>query len=204
MATSSNPELYGLNEAELSLIDTNNPTYWWDLNDQSKIDESNSAFEYINYTPDSTVAGTTFQAGPQTFTFTIRDKERYLVPHKAFFEIQVTLTKADDTAAQTAGFTNPIAHVLFSACSYSINNTMIENTDAHYPYSALVRGLVGKTRSWINTQGTMEGWALDAATSSGDINLNLNRQLTNANRLNYSLVGESASTGFKYKDSQKD
>jgi len=192
----SKPELYGLTAEDLALVDNNNPTYWWDLDEQSRIDESNTAFEYINYPPETPVAGTTFQAGPSSFTFTIRDKERYLVPHKAFFEIKVRITK--ENATQIVALNNPCAHVLFESCSYSINNTVIDRTDKHYPLSTLVRGLVNKTRSWINTQGTMEGWALDGATSNGDVNINLNRALTNT-RLNYCIIGETTDAGIRNK-----
>jgi len=195
----SRPELYGLTEAELSLIDNDNPSYWWGIDEVSKIDSSNSTFEYINYTPDQSVAGTTFQQGPDTFTFTIRDKERSILPHKAFFDIKVSLTRAASTDAELAGFSNPIAHVLFDACSYSINNTVVETTDKHYPYSALVRGLVGKTRSWINTEGFLQGWALDGLTGAGDVNINLNRTVQAATRHNYSIYNETSTVGIRNK-----
>jgi len=68
----------GLTDAEYGLIDDNNPTYWWDLDEQSKIDSSNSAFQYINYDPDETVANTTFQAGPTVFKFTLRATQSFL------------------------------------------------------------------------------------------------------------------------------
>jgi len=195
MSTTLKPELYGLTETDLSLVDTNNPTYWWDLDEQSKIDSSNSRFEYINYTPESTVADTTFQQGPSTFTFTIRDKERYLVPSKAFLEIDVTITVV---ANEYVALNNPCAHVLFDKCRYSINNTVIDRVDQNYPYAALVRGLVNKTRSWMNTQGSMEGWALDGATASGDVNINYNRALTTT-MLNYSIIGETSDGGIRNK-----
>jgi len=121
------------------------------------------------------------------------------VPHKAFLEIQVTLTKHGATADQLAGFTNPIAHVLFSGARYSINNTSIEYIDNHYPYSALVRGLTSKTRSWINTQGAMEGWALDGATSAGDVNINLNRNVNDATSINYAYVSDTTNAGIRNK-----
>jgi len=192
----SKPELYGLTEADLALIDNNNPTYWWDLDEQSRIDESNTAFEYINYPPETPVAGTTFQAGPTTFTFTIRDKERYLVPHKAFFEIKVTIEKA---AGQLVALNNPCAHVLFDKCAYSINQTVIDRTDKNYPLVTLARGLTTKTRSWINTQGAMEGWALDGATANGDVNINLNRPVDAATRLRYAIVDETTDAGIRNK-----
>jgi len=159
-------------DADRSMIDTSYESSWWDLDEVSKIDESNIKFEYKRVVPDSTIpAGSSFNT-LSTITFTVNEISQFLVPSKAFLDIKVSITKnaADDITT----FTNPSAHVLFSQVRYDIGTSNIEHTTQHYPYSALVRGLLGHSRRWIETSGIDQGWGLDGCFTSGSVFYNTN------------------------------
>jgi len=161
-----------ISNADRELIDTNAESGWWDIDQVSVVNESTNKFEYKKIIPDKHINGSALNALGGDITFTINEISQYLLPSKAFFDLKVTITK--EAEGDFTSFTNPAAHVLFNEARYDIGNSNIEHINNHYPYVALVRGLLGHTRRWIETAGYEQGWALDGCNPSGSIQINYN------------------------------
>jgi len=160
-----------LTDAEKSQIDSSYDSHWWDLDEIPTIDESNSRFEYKRFYTESTSANTVFNANRE-IRFNVNEISQYLVPSKAFLDIKVTITK--NAAADYTTFLNPAGHVLFEKARYEIGTSVIEDINDHYQFSALVRGIIGHSRNWMETAGYDQGWALDGCAPAGSIMINPN------------------------------
>jgi len=136
-----------------------------DITEKAQMDNSVSDITYISREPGSS----RFNVG-DNIRIVINPTSNWLLPSKAYLYVEGVLVQTVETPytknmqgeyPNVASVNNAIMH-MFSIATYSINDFQVESFGSP-GYATLMKGLVGKTKSFA---GLDQCWALDTYDGS--------------------------------------